>query len=322
MGSGPIKKNLDRLVRPIANCHLQGSAPNVYLFSTPRSGSTWLMEIIGAERFMKPCNEPFNIRKDEVAAAIGISDWAELEAPDALPRIEAYLREFEAGKLRVGFKNLRPFEYGYRPYTNRIVFKILHACENRLSWLRSSFKTQTVYLLRHPAPVSLSRTELPRLRSLIDSRLADEQKSFGREVLESGSDLERATLDWCLQNKPILDDLQHVDLVVTYEQMVVEPAVVVERLIDVLNLRSADEIMRGVERLSRSVAISDESRRELLEKRHESPCDLVTRWQRDVSAKEASSMSRILDKLEIDAYSTSSPWPTRRFWIEQADGTA
>jgi hypothetical protein len=153
------------------------------------------------------------------------------------------------------------------------------------------------------------------LRCLIESRLSGAQRDFGLSVLASGSQLERATLDWCLQNKPLLDDVGNIDLVVTYEQMVMEPQVVVDRVIDVLGLQAAQDIRQGVHGLSRSVAISDSSRLALLEKRHRNPCDLVTRWQRDVTQEQMHAMDRVLDRLEIDAYSASDPWPAKRFWI-------
>ncbi|MGH8501120.1 MAG: hypothetical protein ACREVE_01355, partial [Gammaproteobacteria bacterium] len=63
------------LIKYLCNFHRQGSKPNIFIFSTPRSGSTWLMELMLTQRGFKSCSEPFNLRFTEVATTLGIYDW-------------------------------------------------------------------------------------------------------------------------------------------------------------------------------------------------------------------------------------------------------
>lgn len=45
------------------NAHRPDQAPDVVIVSTPRSGSTWLMEVLATEPGMKPIDEPFRASK-------------------------------------------------------------------------------------------------------------------------------------------------------------------------------------------------------------------------------------------------------------------
>ena len=50
-------------INKICNIHIQGDLPNIFVFSTARSGSTWLMEVISSEKGIKIIGEPLFLPK-------------------------------------------------------------------------------------------------------------------------------------------------------------------------------------------------------------------------------------------------------------------
>src|SRR5690606_24342168 len=60
---GRAGEELAAALRWISNVHRPNGLPNVCIVSAPRSGSTWLLELVLSQPGFKPCNEPFNLRK-------------------------------------------------------------------------------------------------------------------------------------------------------------------------------------------------------------------------------------------------------------------
>ena len=75
-----------RIIENNNNIHKPDGRPNVLLFSTPRSGSTWLMELILTQSGFKPCDEPFDLRQRHVHLPLAkacllytsLTAWSEL----------------------------------------------------------------------------------------------------------------------------------------------------------------------------------------------------------------------------------------------------
>ncbi|MEM1142991.1 MAG: hypothetical protein AAGI88_10435 [Pseudomonadota bacterium] len=314
-----LKNQLGAFARTWANFHVPGSKPDIMLLSTPRSGSTWLMETVVAERGIRPCNEPFNLRKPEVVARLGIESWEELCSLEARIKIERYLCAYSTNQPGYRFKNLRPFESGYNLFTNRVLFKVLFCLEDSIDWIKHSLNMQVVVLIRHPIPVSLSREALPRLSSLIDSTvfhaLSADQQRYSRNIYESGSWREKAVLDWTLQNLPLVAATDSADLFVTYEQMVMEPEVIVDRLIATLDLDCEQSVRANVDRPSRSVSKSSQAQAELLRSADKSKAELVDRWVARLSDDERSRLMEIPERLGLSVYPTRGVLPSKDYWI-------
>jgi hypothetical protein len=308
---------LKYIARAYSQIHVPDGSPNVFLFSTPRSGSTWLMELIWSQPGFKFCDEPLNIRDPLVARTLGISDWLHLYHLDALPAIERYFRGFCAGTLK--FKNPRPFSRHYRPVTRRIVFKEIHAGHDRINWFRDSFNGRIIYLVRHPIAVSLSREVYATVDALIHSdyrrNFTSEQLRFSRRILESGSKLERGVLAWCLQNAVPLRDATDDWTVVSYEQLVIEPRPVVEYLAQRLQLPDPQRMLRLLHVPSFSERKSDAETRRLLETNPSERHRLVDKWCTRVTESEERCLMEILDRFDLDVYRFGTPLPAERVWI-------
>src|SRR5436190_11845966 len=87
------------VLKAVSNLHKQGDRPNVFLFATARGGSTWVMEILASQPGMKYYDEPFNIRRDNVARIGLFTKWEDLMADTDDPdRVITFLNDLVAGE--------------------------------------------------------------------------------------------------------------------------------------------------------------------------------------------------------------------------------
>jgi len=255
--------------KEVLNIHHPDGSPNVFLFSTPRSGSTWLMELISTQPGFKYCAEPLNLRNPKVRKHPGISDWSDVLGADAIPALQEYFEGFCNGRLR--FRNPNPFKTYFRPITHRIVFKEIHAGSALINWFRDNFNSRVVFLLRHPLANSISNEQLPTLNAFLESDYQEhfsiEQLRYSRRIVESGTRLELGVLAWCLQNAVPLRDATDDWAVVTYEQLVLDPSPIVGFLAERLQLPRPDRMMKRLTVPSGVKGKSDKETQDVLEKR-------------------------------------------------------
>lgn len=306
-------------VKSVSNVHRPDGSPNVFVLSTPRSGSTWLMEWIWSQPGFKYCNEPLNLRDPLVRRHLGVAEWEDLFDRGAERKLHGYFQGFCTGRLR--FANPNPLRRYYRPITHRIVFKEIHAGSHRGNWFRESFNGRIVYLLRHPIAVGLSTETLPTLRALLTSdyrsHLPDDQLAYAQTIVETGTGLEQRILSWCLQNSVPLNDATDDWVIVTYEQMILDPLPVIEHLAHRLSLpmpqRMRDQltVASGVKEKS-----DTETQRVLNSGDAASRPWLVEKWRSRIDEATERRVMGILERFGMDAYRSGDTLPARRWWIE------
>jgi len=198
-----VKAAIKDVAKAVSNVHLQGERPNVFLFSTPRSGSTWLMEVIASQPGMKPYNEPFNIRRDNVSKTGIVDAWGELMPGSSdVDRIVDYLDRLAGNRVKV--MNPTPFRPFHRWVTNRVVFKI-HELGHMINQVRTRCGGSVVFLLRHPIATAISRQVHPRLPHFIESPFfAEVLDARARAEIDrmyrSGDRFLHGILAWCYEN--------------------------------------------------------------------------------------------------------------------------
>jgi hypothetical protein len=312
--------NAKLFIRSIASVHYPDNSPNIFIFSMPRSGSTWLMELIWSQPGFKPCNEPLNIRDLLVRQYLGITSWEELYSQDATDKLAAYFQGWIDGRLR--FKNPKPFARHYRFVTRRIVFKVIHGCEDRINWLKQNFNGRVVYLLRHPLAVSISREALPRLEAFVNSDYArhfrPEQLAYARDIILNGSHLDKGVLSWCFQNVVPLRDKTEDWVVLTYEQAVLEPTMIVQYLTWRLNFPEPNRMAAQIKIPSGVSAKSDADTQALLQKSRNQNTQqaLVEKWRLRVREAEGRKAMGILAIFGLDPYYTyDDNLPNKQLWV-------
>jgi hypothetical protein len=312
------------LAKRFINLHVRGGQPDVLLFATPRGGSTWFMELVCSQPGFRYCDEPLNVRSVEIRRVSGIGSWEELYSADAGERLERYFTGLLDGSI--DFRNPTPFRPHYRFFTRRVVAKVIHGGVDRINWFRDTFNARILYVLRHPIAVSLSRQELPFLAHFLTSEytrhFSREQVKLAREIIDSGTRLQRGVLAWCLHNSVPLRDAADDWTVVTWEQAVLQPLPVIERLCDRLALPEPDRIMRHVHVPSGVIHKSDASTQALLREAssEERQSTLVRKWSFTVTPEEATRAMQILEAFGIDAYRHGDFLPADKYWIGRRPG--
>lgn len=299
---------LKNKVKALANVHRPGPLPDIFLFATPRGGSTWVMEIIASQPGFKFYDEPLSPRRENVALSGIVPDWEAL-MPDSCDaaRIIGFLRELQAG--RHGYMNPPPFRRQHRFFTNRIVFKI-HEIEHLMSDVEKQCAAQIVYLLRHPIATSISRKLVPRLELFLKCQqhaaLLDDPAGHVAiaGLAASGTFFQRAVISWCFENLVALRRPGPGWLYVTYEELVLNPERACDLLMQQLRLPDRTAMLTAFERPAANIQLSHQQTMAALrsadarQRRHR----LVTKWMDEVSDEQRAQAAEVLDLFKIDAY--------------------
>ena len=214
-----------------------GDRPAIGLFCSRRGGSTWLMEIIGANRGVLPLNQPVegftpNLTPVPVRPTARLRPRGD-RPPDAEEEAEfkAYTDELMAGRMRVN----APHRFWRRDFsfrTDRLLLKIIDA-KAMMDWFDTHYDLDIVYLVRHPVPQALScirngwgTSTKAYLRNewFVEEVIADAAAlDMARRLADHGTELERMVLNWTVENLyplKVLADRPHW-LALSYEETVV-----------------------------------------------------------------------------------------------------
>jgi hypothetical protein len=304
-----IKDNIKILIKSYSNIHTQGRENNIFLFATPRGGSTWMMEILTSQKGMKYFDEPFNIRRENVLRCGRFIRWEDL-MPDA--GNDAAIVEYidDLSKNRIGVMNPAPFRKHYRIKTNRIVFKI-HEIGHLINTIETECSGDILFLLRHPIPTSLSRKVFPRMELLLDSKVYKEKYIAPHQMLEAkkiaakGSHVQRGALAWCIENLvPLKYSITDNWLVVTYEELLLNTTKMCQKIADCFNLSDINRMLATADQPSVNIQMSGKKTHEILEDEdiERRRKRMVTKWQDQVSETEQKQCFEVMNLFELDTY--------------------
>lgn len=312
-------KTLKKNVRAYANKHTPGSKSNVFIFSSPRSGSTWLMELIRTQPGFKSCEEPLNLRNPDVGQHLGLTDWDQLYDENAANYFHTYFEGFCNGTMR--FMNGNPLKAHHRFGTNRIVFKILHGGEDRIGWFAEQFNGRILLLLRHPLAVTISRESYPRLNTFLNSdyqkHLTTVQKQLSLDIIQNGTLLEKGVLSWCLQNAIPLNHATDDWVILTYEQLVLDPAPLIHHVAKMADLPNPERMLTQLHQPSASYRKSDEETRTLLAaEQPQNRQKMVNKWRKKVDKEAGVTAMQILSQFNLSIYSYEEDLPEEKYWLK------
>ena len=290
--------------------------------STPRSGSTLLMEMIAEQPFVLPVREPLNLRRKYIEDTLGLHKWEEIYSFDNYQHIVKYLQSFRFNlTVDSRFKREKPFSHTWHPVTSRLAYKILHGLEHKADELFKDLNAKTVILIRHPIPVSLSREELPRYNAFLQSDVSEffskEQLKFASQSLKSGTQFEKSIISWCFQNKLLLQKSER-NLLITYEELVMNREPVIQKLAEYLNLPKPDKMLLRSLKPSGSTDKSSQTNKELLQevqKGSASFLQLINKWKGKVDMEMVQNAQNILNLFDIDIYTAEEIMPSPKYLI-------
>lgn len=294
------------------NFHTEGDKQDIFIFSSPRSGSTWLMELIISQDNIKYIDEPLHTNRHKGFLTDIDPTWSEIYG--SARRKDKFLKFFDRimnGELFVGqqkFKHIYRGDFDY--FTDRRVFKVLRA-KDLINDFEDKFDIKVVYLLRHPIAVALSLVKENmegRVGHYLNNKeyrkrfLNKELIEFSNSILEAGSQLEVRILQWCLENLPPLKFLDNKEwTIISYEEMVIEEEKSLNKLYQELELEDLDKLYEQVGRPSRTTA--DKEAKKNIDKNNKE--FLIKKWKSKISESEENKVFDILDKFGIDVYQQS-----------------
>jgi len=204
------------------------------LVGSPRSGTTWLAEVLTEALHCRLIFEPLRTKSVPWTWPFRPAHYIGPQDPSD-PALEAIVDRILTGRIRNRFTD--KFNTVHLPHC-RLVKEV--RATNLLPWIVDRYPhTPVIYLLRHPVPTSWSVVQLGwqvtfdaffGQESLMEGPLRSHQ-SLIREKADSPDLFERTVLHWCLEN---LAPIQMLDAsrvhVVFYEQAVEDPQGELKRL--------------------------------------------------------------------------------------------
>ena len=292
---------LKKLIQSATRIHRQGSEKNIAIFSSARSGSTWLMELIATQPGFKYVDEPLhpdNLRKCKIVPPD--SGWEVLlPRPKRNSDLSKYFENIESNRVHIG--EPRMMSKFYRPITNRIVYKLLR-CKDLMGWFASSFGWKIIYLIRHPLACSVSRQQFPRLKLFLENEeyvshfLSSEQEEYARSIINNGTEFQMAVLDWCVQNIPAIKECDNNGwTTVFYENLICQPEVEIARLTDELNLPEPEKMISQVRVASESTSQSSAQTQKVFASNQQSSEFLLSKWRKEISNTDEETGFEILE---------------------------
>ena len=232
-------------------------------------------------------------------------------------RLDRYFQQLLENRLGIG--SPAPFSRFHRFVSRRLVVK-MQSCHDVMNWFEERFQAQIIYLVRHPIATNLSRQRCPLLPVFLANDdycqryLTPALRAYGRSILETGSDLQKKVLDWCLQNLPPLKFLDRRRwLCLHYEDLVVDPRGSIDKMADFLGLSDREKMYRQVSKAS-SAPMPDAETRRYVEQTASTDdrTYLVNKWRKKISAEEEAQLFAILRRFDLDVYEVGHDLPTHR----------
>ncbi|NNM32990.1 MAG: hypothetical protein HKO53_07975 [Gemmatimonadetes bacterium] len=215
---------------------------HIYIVSSPRSGSTWLMEALGLQPGFGCVNEPLHKRRLECLPETGFTPrWRYDHVRD--DEVDALRAHLTSPTRLKAFLNIHPLRPSYCRRPDRLVVKMVRSAPI-LGWIVDHLPGQVVYLCRHPVPQAISASRrkhanrgqeyLERAQKGTPSLTSAQLGHLERHV-EGGDDLAQRVVEWSLENLAAIQyALEHTGhprlTVVRYEDNVRDFPAVLRRL--------------------------------------------------------------------------------------------
>ena len=312
-----IKRTINSVV-PVSLQYRQGGKRNILLFANRRVGSTYLAGLIACEPGMRFVDDPFDltefdIQRRKVLEAnlphMPYSQFISLSGSHA-SQVERYMRQLLSGGL--------PEVNTYWPPKNRTIQKLANVA-TLVDWLAEHFDVFTIYLIRHPIPQAISvlrnnwviQAEAYLSDPVFSSKyLSVTQRQTGRMIMEKGTPLEKAVLNWVLENLYALKHAIKIDLTLTYEELVLYPAETINLVAETVGLANVTGMLQRVNIPSLSSQCSDRETNKAIERNNRE--FLLKKWISKVDKTAKNRIGEILLTFEITEYSSDEFMPSER----------
>lgn len=300
------------------------SHSDICLYSSRRGGSTLLMEALASQPRISFSDQPFSVfvasRRNLNALPIYESGQIIDPDPEEWERIHQYISRL----LRIENAANAPWKLLFRPdqlRPTRIVLKITNA-KAIADRIHAAFSVETILLFRHPIAQarSVERNAWQfngkaylRSPTYVNRFLGNGLPDFCWRIFSSGTNLERRVLDWCLENRPLLEMIDRYPdwIVLHFEDVVTDSVNIAYHLADRLKLSHPERIVVTLRRPSRSTKkASTRSTKKAI--KHADTQRILSKPFADLQAHDIEATQAILDRFGITCYRADEPFPIHR----------
>lgn len=289
-----------------------GTDRDILLFATRRGGSTWAMELIGANRRVRPLNHPLEVLSRKITPAQMVElpkfDRGQITSLDESDAevLHRFVSRLLSGEFAIGAPT-RFWQRGYDYTADRVVLKITDA-KAVIDWFDDNFAVDIVYLTRDPVAQAIScirnqwtLTTRAYLRDeVFVQRYIGDNLGFCHDAMSGGSLLEQFAMNWFVENVAPLRLLtdRPAWTHIRYEDCVIDPEATLARLADRLGLHDMERMRRNVTKPSRSSRISTtQTVNDISEGR---AAATLARSRGEVDTDELRRIRAMAERLEID----------------------
>jgi len=301
-----VKKETNRVITSIVDKTF-AIEKNHYIFSEPRGGSTWLMEIVQRITRDTIVWEPLHLgEKKHPFKALGFGWRQDIPEDEKWDEAELLFKELFSGKI---LNDATLIELNLNQYlsNSNLLFKICRG-NALLPWLTQTFefKFKPIFLIRHPFAVVSSQLRHGAWELSFDgynipevpyNNLYFEHKDFLKTLT---SREEALTVDWCLSNINTLKNPNNNKnwLTINYEEMVINPEKTMHRI---LNSWGENYDLSQIDFSANSFTTKSDSPNSIKKR--------ISDWEAKLTKDQLERMNRVLIYFNIDCYSIDSPMP-------------
>ena len=301
--------------------HKQSAKPDIVIFTSGRSGGTWLMEIIAANKRIRSISEPLSLGLvthpskrvfGEIRPSTG---YPFVEKPEHLRQ---YFTDILLGKVEpfTASRIWRKNRWRHHYITDRTVLKITHG-KGLIEWFPLNFDVKILYFIRHPIPTALSMIErrfdtktggFMNDRAFVEQYLDEKLLKTIKSIRSNNSQLAQFVLSWCLENliPARLAAEGKIDNLLSYEQLLQQPRHCCLWLADRLGLNE-DQLLKHINVPS---STTDKGSDELQGNQSQK-----NNWRQEISAEEEHMCYDILDRFGIDFYKQGQILPAEQYLV-------
>lgn len=306
---------------PLVNFILRSSAlapqDALVIVAEARSGSTWLMEILSNISGVVPKFEPFQPTGGQVPGSLG---WDEKPTLSGITDGKREEIAFINGVLSFSRPNLwttaylraRHLVHPQRALVNSVrAYRLLpYLVEN------AGLKRRPILLMRHPLPSCLSYlrhwpdavwvTDWSTTSLTIQNERFYEHHDY---LLSLTTKLELLVAKWCIDNVDMLRSSHILDRVIPvfYEDLVLEPAKVISRVLDDWGVTEEDR------KWLQDINFSRASATDHFGEFHPDPSHQLEKSWRSTTEGERERVQLVLDHFGFRLYTCENPLPNRQF---------
>ena len=301
MASG-MARRIQRRLRGQLFIDRAGSDTSRFLAGSPRSGTTWIAEMVTAGQNMRLVFEPFH--PEEVPSSRAFEHRQYLRPNSCEQPYRQVAERIVSGSTRSSWSDR--FNHTTLP-RGRLIKEV--RANLMLGWLHARFPRMPICLvIRHPAAVLASQkgidwdfhAETARLLAQ-DQLMEDHLTPFVDLLRRAESEIEQSLLVWCVENYVPLQQLRRGDLhVVCYEHLVERPEDEFRKLMSFYQLPFNDELMSLVGRPSGVTAKGSAV---------VAGGDLLRSWQDKISPDERRRIVELLHLFGLDRLYGEDPMP-------------